>query len=162
MKAFGWTVVAIIGFFVLWGLGIAFGLISTPFHAASNVVQTKQDVIDKVVNANNALYNYDWFKQQAQDIIAIKAQIADAAIADNKFENDAGPRKDWDYTTETEDARLSSVYQGLIQQEEQLIADYNAHASEADKNIFMNGIVPNFFDVNQMVGGISLGGQNEK
>lgn len=149
------------GFFVLWGLGIAIGLFTVPWHSAQNVVDTKHDVIDKVVNANNALYNYDWFKQQAQDITANLSKINNAQAAVDSYEKLHGDAKNWSFQVETEDGRLRSVVTGLQNQQEQLVADYNAHASEADKNIFINGIVPSFFDVNQMVGGISLNGSTK-
>jgi hypothetical protein len=161
MKAFGVIVLVFVGFFVLWGLGIAFGLITVPWHAASNIVDTKHDVIDKTVNAQNAIYNYEWFKQTAEDIKANLNKITNAQVAVDRYEKLHGDPAKWSFTVETEDSRLSSIVLGLQNQQEQLVADYNAHAKEANRNIFLNGIVPDFFDVNKMVGGINLGGQNE-
>ena len=175
MKTFGlivaWIVGTLVVICVFWGLGIAFGLFTVPWHAASNIVDTKHAVIDQTVNATNALYNYDWFKQQSQDITANLQKINDAKAAevtyatrisecDSQGINCKLSAGDWSYVEQTEDARLLSVAQGLQQQQEQLVADYNAHASEADKSIFINGIIPSFFDVNKMVGGMSLGGSN--
>ncbi len=156
MKFIGWGLLAIVGYFALWGIGIAMGLFTVPWHSAQNVVDTKHGVIDKVVNANNAIYNYEWFKQQSEDIKANqnKIGIADQAVTD--FEISAGSRTSWTFEDKTEDSRLRSVAQGLRSQQETLVADYNARAKEADRNIFLNGIVPSFFDVNQMVGGMSL------
>jgi hypothetical protein len=160
MRILGWTIAIIIGFFALWAIGIAFGLIQTPFHAASNVVTTKQQEIDQVVNGNNAIYSYDWFKQQDQDINANLLKINDAQAAVDSFEKLHGPAANWSFDVNTEDSRLRAVVSGLQQQQEQLVADYNAAASEANKNIFLNGLVPSFLDVNKMVGGVSLGSSN--
>lgn len=160
MKSLGIAILAVIGFFGLWAIGIALGLFTVPWHAAQNIVDTKHDVIDKTVNAQNAIYNYEWFKQQSEDITAnlSKIQVAQNSLSD--FES-ANP-KPWDFDTRQEDSRLRSVVQGLQSQQQQMVADYNARAAMADRNIFLNGIVPNFYDVNKMVGGMSLGGQNEK
>lgn len=161
MKFVGIGFLAIVGFFVLWGLGIAIGLFTVPWHAAGNIVDTKHGVIDKVVDADNAIYNYEWFKQQAEDIKANqkKIAIADKAVLD--FEASAGVRSGWDFQDKQESSRLRAIAQGLRGQQEQIVANYNARAKMASRNIFLNGIVPDFFDVNQMVGGMSLGGQNE-
>lgn len=161
MRYIGIFFVLVIGFFALWGLGIAIGLFTVPWHSAQNIVDTKHNVIDKVVTADNAIYNYEWFKQQAEDIKANQRRIAIADKAVSDFEASAGPREKWDFNDKQEDARLRSVAQGLRSQQEQLVADYNARAKMADRNIFLNGIVPDFFDVNVMVGGMNLGGQNE-
>lgn len=160
MKTIGILVLCVVGFFGLWGIGIAFGLFTVPWHSAQNVVDTKHQVIDKVVNGQNAIYNYEWFKQQSQDIKAnlSKIEIAQQAVLD--FEH-ISP-KPWDFQDKQEHARLASIVQGLQSQQQTLVADYNARASMADRNIFLNGIVPSFYDVNKMVGGMSLGGQNEK
>lgn len=97
MKTFGIAVLAIIGIFVFWGIGILFGIFSLPFHSASNIVDTKHDVIDRTVNADNAIYNYEWFKQKYEDIKAnkVKIEISDKAVLD--FEQAAGARNGWDF-----------------------------------------------------------------
>lgn len=161
MKLIGIFIALVIGFFALWGVGIALGLFTVPWHAAGNIVDTKHDVIDKVVNADNAIYNYEWFKQRYEDIQANKAKIviADKAVLD--FEASAGARTNWDFQDKQEDARLRSIAQGLRGHQEQVIADYNARAKMATRNIFINGVVPDFIDVHTMVGGFNLGGQNE-
>lgn len=161
MKYLGIGVLVVVGFFGLWGLGIAFGLFTVPWHAASNIVDTKHGVIDATVNAQNAIYNYEWFKQQSEDIKANLNKINNANSAVVSFEASAGVRTSWTFEDKTEDARLRSVVLGLQNQQEQLVADYNARAKMASRNIFINGIIPDFYDVNVMVGGMNLGGQNE-
>jgi hypothetical protein len=161
MKIIGIITLIVVGFFVLYGLGILMGLITVPFHSASNIVNTKHDVIDKTVNANNAIYNYEWFKQQSEDIVANLKKITNAKASLADFELSAGVRAGWTFEDKTEDARLRSIVLGLQNQQEQMVADYNARAKMANRNIFLNGIVPDFYDVNTMVGGMKLGGQNE-
>lgn len=57
MKAIGVVAMVIGVWLVLWVIGAVIGVVSMPFHAASNSVQTGHDVIDKTINANNAIYN---------------------------------------------------------------------------------------------------------
>ncbi len=156
MKTFGFVCLAVVGFFVLWGLGILFGIFSLPFHTASNIVNTEHGVIDKTINADNAIYNYEWFKEKAEKIKAYEIQIKQAHTAVVDFEASAGDRKNWDFQDKQEDSRLRSIELGLRQQLENSIAEYNARSKEANRNIFKNGLFPASFEVGSNI----LGGQN--
>lgn len=39
-----------------------------PVKVINNTIQTWYDVIDKTINADNAIYNYEWFKQKYEEI----------------------------------------------------------------------------------------------
>ena len=121
-------------------------VLDLPFRAYDRGVGTAEGVIDKTLNADNALYNYHWFLQQSQDIKANqqKATIADQAVI--SFEQSAGVRTDWTFEDKTEDSRLRSVAQGLHSQDANLVADYNARASQADRSIFQDGLIPNVLE----------------
>ena len=121
---------------VLAYLGTAFNLITLPWLKFDQKVQTNQDIIKKTYNADNALYNYHWFKQQLEAIDATQKKIDDAYIALTDFEKAAGPRDKWTFEDKTEDARLRSVYQGLKSHHNDLAAEYNARAKSADQAIF--------------------------
>lgn len=142
MKYVGYAVVFLFGFFIIWGIGLALNVVSLPFHAASNTVQMGHDVIDKTLNADNAIYNYEWFKQQYQDIQVAKQQYAVAVETENAFKESAGPRSEWTFEDKTEAARLASVTLGLKQQIIQRTEDYNARAKMASRNIFEDGVLP--------------------
>lgn len=146
MRIFGWIVVGIVGWFVLWGVGIVLGVFSLPFHAASNIVNTGSGVIDKTLNADNAIYNYEWFKQQKQDIDVAKGQYSNAVQALDSFEASAGVRSSWTFEDKQEDARLRSVALGLQNQIIQRVNDYNARASMANRDIFKDGLLPNVLE----------------
>lgn len=133
-------------FFALWAAGAAIGIVSLPFHAATAGINTAHDVIDKTINADNAIYNYEWFKQQAQDIKANqqKALIADQAVI--SFEASAGDRSTWTFEDKTEDSRLRAVAQGLHANDANLVADYNARAGMANRSIFQDGLIPSVLE----------------
>lgn len=126
---------------------IACSIISLPFHAVSNIGSTAHGVIDKTLNADNAIYNYEWFKQQYEDIQAMerKALIAEEAVLN--FESIAGERSTWTFEDKTEAARLRSVAQGLRTSAEDMIATYNARSKMANRNIFQEGVLPGMLEI---------------
>lgn len=147
MKIIGYAALSFVGLLMLGALGTAFNLFTIPWLKFDRQVQTNRDIINKTYNADNALYNYHWFQERSQSIIALEGKIkaSDAAVA--SFEASAGPRKDWTFEDKTEHARLGSVALGLRSQYEDLVHEYNARASEADRAIFKNEL-PLFFNLN--------------
>lgn len=119
------------------------GVISLPFHAFNAGVSTAHGVLDETLNADNAIYNYEWFKQQSQDIKANQEKIYVAEQAVISFEAVAGDRSTWTFEDKTEDSRLRSIAQGLHSQDANLVGDYNARSSMANRSIFEDGLIPN-------------------
>jgi len=141
MKAIGIIAMLFGIWIVLWIVGGLFGIISLPFHAAGNAVQTGHDVIDKTINADNAIYNYEWFKQQKQDIEVAKGQYQNALQAEDAFTKAAGPRSGWTFEDKQESSRLASISLGLKNQIIQRTEDYNARAKMANRDIFRDGLL---------------------
>lgn len=139
----------LIGFVGLIGLGLVSMLLSVvlfPVHTANNMIQTAYDANDKVINADNAIYNYEWFKQKKADIDATKRQYSLAKANYNSYHESLGDRKDWTFEDKGEDARLNAVVLGLQTNLESQIGDYNARASMATRNIFEDHVLPSFID----------------
>ncbi|MDD3434707.1 MAG: hypothetical protein PHD96_02150, partial [Candidatus Pacebacteria bacterium] len=128
--------------FVLWLLAIAVGFISWPFHAISNVQETGHGIIDKTINADNAIYNYEWFKRQYENYLAIKAKIGETEAALESFKIEAGPRSQWKFYDTAEFNRLNSVLLGLRQTLNDLVAEYNARSKMVNRSIFKTGDLP--------------------
>lgn len=126
--------------------GMALKAVLFPVKTANNLVNTAYNVQDKTLNANNAIYNYEWFKQQKEDIVALKNKVDIADKAINDFEFLGGARRDWTFEDKNEDARLRAVKQGNQSQLETAIADYNARSKMANRNIFADGILPSYID----------------
>lgn len=137
------TILVLVG---LTTFGIVGKLLLFPVNTASKLIDTAYDAQSKTLNADNAIYNYEWFKQTYQDINAIKAQLSNASMSVDTFKKEAGDRKDWTFEDKQESARLESVKLGLQNNLEQVIANYNARASMANRNIFENNILPSFID----------------
>lgn len=121
-------------------------IIFFPVNTANKLIETAYDAQAKVLNADNAIYNYEWFKQKYQDIEAGKKQLENAREAQVSFRASAGDRKDWTFEDKIEDSRLGAVVLGLQNHLESMIGDYNARASMATRNIFEENVLPSFID----------------
>ena len=147
MKTFGTIILVIFGIGALIGLGIGIKILFFPVKVLKNEIKTGYDIVDNVINADNAIYNYEWFKQKHEDIAAGKKKLENAQITHKSFfASLPEERVAWGFEDKTEDARLRSVVLGLENHLEQLIADYNARAKMATRNIFEDHVLPDFID----------------
>lgn len=102
---------------------------------------------EQVLNAENAIYNYEWFKQQKADIDASKKQLVNARVAFEAYKQSLpADRSEWTFEDKTEDARLRSVVLGLENNLEAKIGNYNARASMATRSIFEDHVLPSYID----------------
>lgn len=144
------ALIAILVIMMMIGVGIfarAVAIAMLPVRAVDRTITTAQGIIDKTLTADNAIYNYSWFLQQKEDIVAseLKIQLAEKTLAD--FELVAGDRANFTFEDKNYDSQLRSIVQGLKSNRESMIADYNAHAKDATKNIFLDGKIPQFIEV---------------
>lgn len=117
------------------GIGACRHFVSNPLHQAGRVV-------DKTVDADNVLYNYEYFKSQHREIQAMDAKIRDADAALHGFLADSGPRDQWDFSDKEEASRLRTVLYGMKNVRAEMAAQYNARANMANRKIFMGSDVP--------------------
>ena len=146
MRLLGFLTLLFGGFIALSIAGLLLGIITLPFRAAERGLETAQGVIDQTLTADNAIYNYEWFKQQKQDIEALETKITIAEQAVLSFEASAGERSTWTFEDKTENSRLRAVAQGLRSQYTTAIANYNARASMTARNIFEDGLIPSVME----------------
>ena len=99
-------------------------------------------IVEKTLDADNVLYNYEWFKQTYQDVKAIDLKIGNAKVGVNQFKTDAGPRVDWTFEDKNEYSRLNAIVLGLKNQREDVVAQYNARSKMANRAIFKSGELP--------------------
>ncbi len=123
-----------LGFCLVTGCSVlAFGL--NPFKQAARIV-------NKTIDADNVLYNYEWFKQRNQDIEALDAKMASSVRSVATLKDELGPRTNWHREDREEVARLSAVSLGLGQQRNDLAAEYNARSQMANRQMFKTGDLP--------------------
>ena len=140
------------GFLILGGLvavialGFVVRVVFFPVNTATKLIDTAYQAQDKVLNAENAIYNYEWFKRQYQEIEASKRQLTNARETHASFSASAGARSEWTFEDKTEDARLRAVVLGIENNLEAQIGEYNARASMATRNIFEGSVLPSYID----------------
>jgi len=144
---FKWILIGIVGLIFIGIIGSAMNLITIPWLKFNRQVQMERDIVTKTYDADNALYNYHWFKEKAGEIKATEQKIIIAEAEFKSFQDVAGPRKDWTFEDKTEESRLRSISMGLKTYYQSLVAEYNARASQVDRAIFQDEL-PLFFNLN--------------
>lgn len=124
------------------GLGLMFVIILGVIGFNMNPFRQAGRIINKTIDADNVLYNYEYFKQQWRSVEAIDQKIASQQGGVLRFEDSAGPRSDWSRDDKIEHARLSSIVIGLEQQRADMVAQYNARAAMANRSIFLGNDCP--------------------
>lgn len=99
--------------------GVGFG--------ALNLLSQPARVVQRTFDADNMIYNYEWFRQQFQDVQAMDRRIAD-------FEAERAS------ATGSEKDRIASIVMGLRSKRNQMVADYNARGQMANRSIFTAGL----------------------
>jgi len=122
-------------------IGALAGVTSLVNMAINPIVQAGR-VVNKTIDADNVLGNYEWFKRQAADYGAFDAKIATAQAAVDSFVAAAGPRTAWTFEDKQESARLNSVLQGLKSQKAGIAAEYNARSQMLNRSIFKSNDLP--------------------
>lgn len=132
-RILGWIFAVAVVLTLFFGiLGVTLGVVGLPFRVFSQASR----IVDRTIDADNVIANYEWFKQQCQDIKAQGRIITDAEQAKADFEASAGPRSSWDFQDKQEHNRLSANVTGAKQYEASLVADYNARARMANRALF--------------------------
>lgn len=143
MKEFGWLLatifVVVVGFFLL-------KVLLFPVHVANTAMDSTTGVIDKTLDSDNVIFNYEWFHRQYGDYLAMKPKLANANFQLKAFEDTAGPHSGWSFEDKQEHARLSSIVLGLQNQLAELTQTYNAHAAMSNRSIFIGTDLPNHID----------------
>ena len=124
---------------ILGAVSIGFGVLKLPVKTLTTQIDSASEIIDKTNDADNAIYNYEWFKTQHEQIQVMERQIkiSEQEIDDHKdlYGTDANA---WGYSTKDEYSRLKSIRAGQDMQYEKLVGDYNARSKMANRNIFQD------------------------
>lgn len=146
MKFIGIAFVVLFGIMAIGAIGMGLRILFFPASVATNMIDTAYDANRQIINADNAIYNYEWFKQKYQDIEATKRQYKVAQANYEGYVGSLGDRESWGFEEKGEVARLNSVVLGLQTNLESQIGDYNARASMATRNIFEDSVLPSYID----------------
>ena len=124
--------------------GIAVKVLLFPVHVADKSVDLAYGTTNKTMTAENAIYNYEWFKEQEA---YIRQCLKNEEIAKEEYdiyvktlpEN----REKWDGRDKDEEASLRNSYYALQKLTNKAMEDYNAKSSMVNKAIFKDNLPSN-------------------
>lgn len=127
------------------GLGIiviivGLSIVGTVLSTGANFFTQASRVVTKTVDADNMIYQYEWFKTQHNDILAIEIKIANAENQKAIWLESAPPREKWATQDRQMFNQLSSIALGLANQKANMVSTYNARAEMANRSIFMRDV----------------------
>ena len=134
MFSIGWKIILII--VVIAGVVTVGRIVLFPLWFANKAMDTVTGVIDRTLDPDNAIQNYEWFKQMYEDIQATDNKIVNAEMTTEQFKEDAGPRENWGFEDKNEHSRLNTVVLGLRNHRESMVAQYNARSRMVNRKIF--------------------------
>lgn len=109
-----------------------------------NTIKTPTQINNRVMNGDNAIYNYEWFKQQEADIERLYLQEKNHIEAFDRFMKGLPENKaDWSYFDKEEYGRLSATVTAQKDMLNRAIQNYNAKSSMVTKNIFKDNLPSN-------------------
>lgn len=146
MKSFFVIIVAMSIFIGISALATVLGLITIPWLKLNRQIETNRGIVEQTYNADNALYNYHWFKERYEEIKATENKIENTQDQIDTFKEDAGDRSTWTFEDKQEYSRLNSILGGQQSYYETIVGEYNARAKEVDRAVFRDEL-PLFFNI---------------
>lgn len=120
---------------------IAIKIIFFPLNTASKSVNTAYEVVDKTITGENAIANYEWFKEQEA---YIRRCYKNEEIAKEEYDLYVSTlpedRTTWDRQDKQEESSLRNSHYALRKLTNKAIEDYNARASMVNRNIFKDNL----------------------
>lgn len=133
----GWKIAA--AFFAIIAVFVLAFLLNT---FVFNPVRQAGRIVERTIDADNVIYNYEWFRQQCHDVIARANQLADVERDLASLEASAGPRSTWGFETSQEWNRLNTIRGGRESSLDDMISTYNARSAMANRALFQDNRLP--------------------
>lgn len=144
----------------LWilGIGFVFGIfglilkvVLLPSYVANKAVDTGYGIVDKTLNADNALFNYEQFydlyqgaKQQTINIKNCQTQI------DNIKKIYGEDSSKWTKDIRNELAFQQQTLEGFQMQYQKIVSEYNSNSQKLNRNLFKAKELPYELPLNYM------------
>lgn len=136
MKTAVVAIIALMLLIALIGGGWVLKAVLLPAKTVTTQIDSAGDIIDKTYEADNAIYNYEWFKTQYEDIQATERIIRNTKIEMDAYRELYGNVSTWDWQTKQDYNSLQKKYLGQQNFYEDLVAEYNARSNMANREIF--------------------------
>jgi len=135
-------VTIVIVLLIVLGLG-AIGMCVKCADTASEPVKQAAQIVERTINADNVIYNYEWFHQQYQNAQNYQRQIDQKEQRVTEMQRSLPQdRTQWTREDRAELFQLQTELSGLRAMRSTVVSDYNAHASMANRSIFLGGSLP--------------------
>ena len=138
------VLIVIFGLMFLFLAGLGLKVLLFPIHTLEQSMDTAHDVVDKTMTAENAIYNYEWFKDQEAHI---RKCLKNEQIAEEEWNNFVNTlpqdRSKWSREDKEEENSLRNSYYALKKLTNQVMEDYNAKSSMVNRNIFKDNLPSN-------------------
>lgn len=136
MKTITVVIIAFMLLIALIGGGWVLKAVLLPAKTVTTQIDSAGNIIDKTYDADNAIYNYEWFKTQYEDIQATERIIKNTKTEMDAYKELYGNASDWDWQTKQDYNSLQKKYLGQQNYYEDLVAEYNARSNMANREIF--------------------------
>lgn len=138
------TVKILLTIFIFLLFGLMVKIIFFPFHALNQSIDMGYDVVNKTLDAENAIYNYEWFKEQEAQI---RVCLKNEEIAKEEWEMFKASlpedREKWTRDDKAEESSLRNSYYALQKLTNMEIEEYNAKSSMVNRAIFKDNLPSN-------------------
>jgi len=107
------------------------------FSWVARIASQPAKIVEKTLDADNVIYNYEWFKQTAEDMDVAERRIVitEQAVKDHK-EGLPVDRTKWGFEDKEAYSRLTTDLRGQRAFFEQISADFRARSKMANRAIF--------------------------
>lgn len=135
-----WIVVILI---LVFG-GLAIKVVFFPLNTIEKSVDTAYEVVKETMTGENAIANYEWFKEQEA---YIRQCLKNEQIAQEEYDLYISllptDRTTWDRSDKQEEASLRNSLYALQKLTNKAMEDYNARASMENRAIFKDNLPSN-------------------
>ena len=137
------TGLKILGFVVaLSFVGVLVKIVFFPAHVANQVVNTAQDAVDKTINADNAIFNYEQFKDQYNDAKAQIANIEQDKKDMENLKNTYGEPNTWTKDIRDQQQHFQENLDGHNMMYQSIVKEYNSNSSKINRKLFKDKNLP--------------------
>lgn len=108
-----------------------------PFLPWMEEREAGEETIERTMDSENAIENYEWFRTQYREIEAQRNQVENSYDELDRFYATYGEDPDeWSRTTKEQHSGIQKRITGNQNQLENLVADYNARSDMANRAVF--------------------------
>lgn len=137
-------ILIIIGIALLIPLGVGLKILLFPVNTLEQSIDTAYGVADKTLDAENAIYNYEWFIEQEAHIRTCLTNEEISKEEWDLFKSELPEdRTTWDRDDKQEESSLRNSYYALEKLTNLAMEQYNAKSEMVNRNIFKDNLPSN-------------------